>query len=115
MVGSTTKYLIDFKDTGSPNSDPLLILGHADNIDSQGRWLPRLPVITWLYRPIHDHKNYPILLLIIAKTQMSRKCQLILIGRQSKKTRKRRTAERRQCQHRRSCVCNRRVGVPTPM
>ena len=60
MVGSTTKYLIDFKDTGSPNGDPLLILGHADNIDSQGRWLPRLPVITWLYRPIHDHKNYPI-------------------------------------------------------
>jgi hypothetical protein len=69
----------------------------------------------------HAHEAFVVVstfyfnFLLIAKTQMGRKCQLILIGRQSKKTRKRRTAERRQCQHRRSCVCNRRVGVPTPM
>jgi hypothetical protein len=58
MVGSTTKYLIDFKDTGSPNSDPLLILGHADNIDSQGQWLPGSPVIPRLSSTSRYFEDY---------------------------------------------------------
>ena len=42
-VDTTTKYLVDFKDTGSPDSDPLLVLGSASTITDKGQWNPVLP------------------------------------------------------------------------
>jgi hypothetical protein len=49
IVNDNTKYLVDFRDTGLPESDPLLILGTASTISSTGVWKPTLPRLSGRY------------------------------------------------------------------
>ena len=48
-VERNKKYLIDFRDTGAPNSDPLLILGSASTMEPGGAWHPSLPRLNGKY------------------------------------------------------------------
>ena len=56
-VAANTKYLVDFKDTGLPDSDPLLVLGSASTFDSDV-WSPILPRLSSKTRYYEDYLSW---------------------------------------------------------
>ena len=57
-VDSTTKYLVDFKDTGLPDSDPLLVLGSASTMSNTGEWNPVIPRLSSSSKYYEDYLSW---------------------------------------------------------
>lgn len=57
-VAPTTKYLVDFKDVGDVNGDPLLVLGSASTIANDGTWNPVLPRLSSSTRYYEDYLSW---------------------------------------------------------